>query len=353
VEALVERRPLGRSGLLVSTYALGTMTFGEVTATDDAHRILDRYLGAGGNLLDVADVYAAGESERVVGTWLASRGTRDDVVLATKARFPVGDDHDVNRRGLSRRWLTRAIDRSLERLGVDHVDLYQVHAWDPLVPVEEWLGVLDGLVRAGKIGAVGVSNLRGYQLQRAVDVARAEGFAPVVSLQPQYNLLSREIEWELVPCCTDEGIAILPWSPLGGGWLTGKYRRDRQPPSTSRVGEDPDRGVEAWDQRATAHTWAVLEVLDEVAAEHGAEPAQVALAWVTARPGVTSTIIGVRTLDQLEIDLGAVGLELDEVAVARLDDVSAPPTPAYPYALLDEIDARRRRDLARRPRASP
>lgn len=341
----MERRRLGSAGLEVSAYALGTMTFGAETPPADAFAILDRYLEAGGDLLDLADVYAAGDSERIVGDWLASRGVRDQVRLATKARFAVGDDPDPARRGLSPTWLRQAVDDSLTRLGVDHVELFQVHAWDPLVPPETWLPVLDQLVRAGKVGHLGVSNVRGYQLQRIVDLARTGGFAPIVTLQPQYNLLAREIEWELVPCSREADIGLLPWSPLGGGWLTGKYRPDAALPEASRLGEDPDRGVEAWERRATERTWRILEVLGEVARDHDATPGQIALAWVTARPGVTATILGVRTPTQLEDNLGAVELTLDPAAIARLDEVSAPATPAYPYGLLDDLDAARRADL--------
>ncbi|MTV27473.1 aldo/keto reductase [Nitriliruptoraceae bacterium ZYF776] len=340
----MERRTLGSSGTIVSAYALGTMTFGAETDEATAFAQCDRYLEAGGTLLDTADVYNAGESERIVGRWLADRGVRDDVLLATKARFPVGDDTDVNRRGLSRTWLTRAIDASLTRLGVDHVDLYQVHAWDPLTPPEEWLATLDDLVRAGKVGAVGVSNLRGYQLQRAVDVTRAEGLSPIVTLQPQWNLLARELEWELVPCCEAEGLGILPWSPLGGGWLTGKYRRDERPTGATRLGEDPQRGVEAWDKRATERTWTILDAVTEVADAHGATMSQVALAWVTAQPQVSSTILGARTTEQLDDCLGAAELTLDPAALERLDEVSAPVTPDYPYGFFDELDAGRATD---------
>jgi aryl-alcohol dehydrogenase-like predicted oxidoreductase len=341
----MQRRTLGPSGLLVSSYALGTMTFGNETGEADAHALLDRFVDAGGTLVDVADVYSAGEAERIVGRWLAAGADRDDVLLATKARFAVGSHGDPNRQGLSRTWLHRAIDDSLGRLGVDHVDLYQVHAWDPLTPVEEWLGALDDLVRLGKVRYVGVSNLRGYQLQRVVDVARTEGFAPVVSLQPQYNLLAREIEWELVPCCEDEGIGLLPWSPLGGGWLTGKYRREEQPSGATRLGEDPGRGVEAYDKRANDRTWAILDAVGEVADAHGVTMGQVALAWVTAQPSVSSTILGVRTMEQLEDNLGAVSVELTIEDLIALDEVSRPPTPDYPYGFLDDHDARRRSQL--------
>jgi aryl-alcohol dehydrogenase-like predicted oxidoreductase len=333
----MELRTLGSSGLLVSNLALGTMTFGQETAEPDAHAILDRFLEAGGTLLDLADVYAGGESERIVGRWLADRGLRDDVVLATKARFPVEGDDRPNRHGLSRAWLTRAVDGNLARLGVDHLDLYQVHAWDPLTPVEEWLGALDDLVRAGKVGYLGVSNLTGWQLQKVALVARYEGLGPIVSLQPQYNLLAREVEWELVPVCEAEGIGVLPWSPLGGGWLTGKYRREERPSGATRLGEDPARGVEAYDKRATDRTFAILDVVREVAEAHDATMSQVAIAWLDAQPTVSSTILGVRTLAQLEDNLGAAELDLSVEDLRRLDDVSAPATPDYPYALIDRM----------------
>lgn len=341
----MRRRNLGHSGLLVSEYALGTMTFGSETDERGSHAILDRFLDAGGNLIDTADVYNAGESERIIGRWLAERADRDDVVLATKARHPVGGHDDPNRQGLSRGWLHRAIDDSLDRLGVDHIDLYQVHAWDALTRVEEWLGALDELVRAGKVGYIGVSNLRGYQLQRAVDVARSQGWAPVVSLQPQYNLLSREIEWELVPCCEDEGIGLLPWSPLGGGWLTGKYRRDEAPTGATRLGEDPTRGVEAYDKRANERTWRILDAVGEVADRHGATMSQISLAWVSAQPGVSSTILGARTVEQLDDNLGASEVALTVEDLVLLDEVSVPETPGYPYGFIDDIDAERFRLL--------
>ncbi len=342
----MELRTLGPSGLLVSSYALGAMTFGNETPEDDAHAILDAFVEAGGTLLDLADVYVEGESERIVGRWLAERGLRDDLVLATKARFPVGDDAGPNDQGLSRAHLHRAIDASLTRLGVDHVDLYQVHGWDPLTPVEEWLTALDDLVRAGKVRYVGVSNLTGWQLQRAIMTARQLGLAPIVSLQPQYNLLAREIEWELVPLCELEGVGLLPWSPLGGGWLTGKYQRDARPEGASRLGEDPGRGVEAYDKRNTDRTFDILDVVAEVAEAHDATLSQVSLAWVTAQATVSSTILGVRTLAQLEDNLGAVDLDLTTDELARLSAVSAPETPDYPYGMIGRMSAARLDQLA-------
>ncbi len=337
----MELRTLGETGQLVSSLALGTMTFGQETPEAAAFDILDAYLEAGGNLLDTADVYVAGESERIVGRWLADRGVRDQVVIATKARFPVGDDAGPNDQGLSAAHLHRAIDASLTRLGVEHVDLYQIHAWDPLTPVETWLEALDDLVRAGKVRALGLSNVRGYQLQRIVDTSRSAGLSPIATLQPQYNLLAREIEWEIVPCALDEGVGLLPWSPLGGGWLTGKYRRDERPSGETRLGEDPGRGVEAYDKRANEHTFRVLDVVAEVAAAHDATMSQVALAWVTAQPGVASTILGVRTSAQLADNLGAAELDLTVTDLERLDAVSQPTPPDYPYGFLDDADARR------------
>ena len=338
----MQHRTLGTSGQLVSVYALGAMTFGAETPEADAFAILDAYLDAGGDFIDLADVYAAGESERIVGRWLAERGVRDQLVLASKARFPVGAASGPNDQGLSAGYLHRALDASLQRLGVDHLDVYIAHAADPVTPMDEWLATMDAFVQAGKVRTIGVSNLRGYQLQRAIDITRAEGLSPIVSLQPQYNLLAREVEWELTPCCEEEGVGLTPWSPLGGGWLTGKYQRDERPTGSSRLGEDPDRGVEAYDVRASREqTWAVLDTVDAVAGEHGATMSQVALAWVTAQPAVSSTILGVRTLAQLEDNLGAVAVELTADQLARLDAVSLPATPDYPYALLDKMDAAR------------
>ena len=217
---------------------------------------------------------------------------------------------------------------------MDTIDLYQAHCWDPVTPLEETLAAFAELVAAGKVRYVGVSNFAGWQLQRAALLGRRPGHAPVVTLQPQYSLLSREIEWELVPLCLEEGIGMLPWSPLGGGWLTGKYSRDERPSGATRLGEDPDRGQEAWDRRNTERTWAVVDAVQEIADAHGASMAQVALAWVTGRPGVTSTILGTRTVEQLDDNLGAAQLELEPEQVARLDEVSDPGLPPYPYGFI-------------------
>jgi aryl-alcohol dehydrogenase-like predicted oxidoreductase len=328
----VEYRTLGPSGCSVSTLALGTMTFGAESDEAASHAQLDRFVEAGGTLIDTADVYSAGASEEVIGRWLASRPAdiRAQVVLATKGRFPMGEGpNDV---GLSRRHLDRALTDSLRRLGVETVDLYQVHAWDPLTPVEETLRFLDDAVRQGKIHYVGLSNFTGWQLQKAVDVADFRGLSRPVTLQPQYNLLAREIEWEVVPACQSEGLGLLPWSPLGGGWLTGKYRRDERPAGATRLGENPDRGVEAYDRRGgMERTWAVIDEVRAVAGERGVSMAQVALAWLVDRPAVTSVILGARDVEQLADNLGAAGLHLSEDERTRLDEASDPGPADYPY----------------------
>ena len=344
----MEYRTLGSSGAVVSTYALGTMTFGAETDEAGSHVQLDRFVAAGGNLVDVADVYAGGASEEIVGRWLAARpaDVRDSVVLATKGRFATGGD--ANDLGVSRRHLQRALDASLRRLDVDHVDLYQVHAWDPLTPLDETVRALDDMVRAGKVRYVGLSNFTGWQVQKTVALARELGAEIPVTLQPQYNLLVREVEWEIVPSCLDAGLGLLPWSPLGGGWLTGKYRRDTRPSGATRLGEDPDRGVEAYDRRsAQQRTWDVVEAVQDVAESRGTSMAQGALAWLVARPAVSSVILGARTLDQLEDNLGVADLRLSAVETRRLDEVSDPAPADYPYGG-PAVEQRSRRIQGRR-----
>jgi aryl-alcohol dehydrogenase-like predicted oxidoreductase len=330
----MEYRTLGRSGCAVSTLTLGTMTFGQETDEPTAHAQLDAFVAAGGNLVDTADVYNAGTSEEIIGRWLADRPAevRDRTVIATKCRFPTGPD--VNDVGTSRRHLQRALDASLRRLGVDCVDLYQVHAFDPVTPLEETLSTLDDVVRAGKVRYVGLSNYTGWQIQKAVALAREHGWASPATLQPQYNLLVRELEWEIVPSCLDAGLGLLPWSPLGGGWLTGKYASDERPSGETRLGEDPERGVEAYDRRsAQQRTWDVVDAVRRVADDRGATMAQVALAWLVDRPGVSSVILGARTTEQLADNLGAAGLHLDAEETARLDAASDPGAADYPYGV--------------------
>jgi aryl-alcohol dehydrogenase-like predicted oxidoreductase len=339
-------RTLGNSGCAVSELCLGTMTFGAETDEAGAHAQLDRFVEGGGNLVDTADVYSAGASEQIVGRWLASRpaDVSGSVVLATKGRFPMGSD--PNAQGLSARHLTGALDDSLRRLGVDVIDLYQVHAWDPLTPLIETLRTLDGFVRAGKIRYYGLSNFTGWQLTKAVHTARAHGWTEPVTLQPQYSLIVREIEWEIVPAALDAGLGLLPWSPLGGGWLSGKYRRNQRPTGETRLGEDPDRGMEAWERRGTERTWRIIEAVERIADGRGVPMSRVALAWVTNRPAVTSTILGARTLEQLDDNLLSADLHLTEEEVAVLDDASDLAATDYPYGELGL--SQRARDLGGR-----
>lgn len=328
----MEYRLLGRTGCVVSTLALGTMTFGSETSEPDSVAQIERYLQAGGNLIDTADVYSSGVSEEIIGRWLQTKpaSLREEIVVATKGRFPRGNG--PNNRGLSRKHLSAALDASLERLQLEVIDLYQVHAYDALTPIEETLRFLDDAVRAGKIRYVGLSNFTAWQLQKAVDVAIFKDLSVPVTLQPQYNLLVRELEWEIIPACASEGLGLLPWSPLGGGWLTGKYRRDERPTGQTRLGEGKRNGVEAFDQRnPEQRTWDVLEAVEQVAKSRGVSMAQVALAWLVDRPTVSSVILGARTLSQLEDNLGAAGVHLSTQETERLDAASAPFTADYPY----------------------
>jgi aryl-alcohol dehydrogenase-like predicted oxidoreductase len=327
----VQYRTLGHSGIVVTNYALGTMTFGAEATEEASHAILDSYFEAGGNFIDTADVYSAGVSEEIIGRWLAKRpDLRDKAVVASKGRFPMGTaPNDV---GTSRRRLTRALDDSLGRLGVEQIDLYQMHAWDPITPLEETLRFLDDAVTQGKIAYYGFSNFLGWQLTKAVHVARSQGWNPPVSLQPQYSLLVRDIEFEIVPAALDAGIGLLPWSPLGGGWLSGKYKRDQSPSGATRLGENPERGMEAWKARNdNPRTWTVIDAVEDIAAAHGVSPSQVALAWLADRPAVTSVILGARTTEQLADNLAAAELQLSADDVDRLTRASQPEAGVYPY----------------------
>ena len=329
----MEYRKLGGTGTVVSAQCLGTMTFGNESTEEVSHAQLDLFVERGGNFIDTADVYSRGVSEQIIGRWLANRsGARDQLVIATKGRFPMGDG--PNDAGLTRTHLSRALDASLRRLGVETIDLYQAHAWDPLTPIEETLGFFDDAVRAGKIRYAGVSNFLGWQLQKAALLARSGGRPPIATLQPQYNLLVRDIEFELVDVCGNEDIGILPWSPLAGGWLTGKYQRDQLPTGATRLGEEPGRGMEAYAPRnAQERTWQVIDGVRKVAEGRGASMSQVALAWVADRPAVSSVILGARTVEQLDDNLGAAGLHLSEQETTLLTEASAPIVSDYPYGV--------------------
>ncbi|UQX88143.1 aldo/keto reductase [Jatrophihabitans telluris] len=326
----MEYRQLGSSGLRVSALTLGTMGFGgqgwaAAVGTIDvagARRQIDLARDAGVNLFDTADVYSGGLSEEILGKALG--GARDDVLIATKARMPMGDG--PNDAGLSRHHLIRSVEASLDRLGTDHIDLYQVHEWDGQTPLEETLSALDSLVRSGKVRYIGASNYAAWHLMKALGVSEQRGYERFVSQQIYYSLQARDAETELVPVSLDQGLGILVWSPLAGGLLSGKYRRGVEAPAGSRH-------LSEWDEPPVHDQdklYDTIEALVEIGSGHGVSAAQVALAWLLGKPAVTSLIVGARTEQQLADNLAAASLVLSADEVARLDSLSAQPL-RYPY----------------------
>lgn len=326
----MQYRFLGSTGMKVSELCLGTMTFGRESSEHDSHAILDRFVDAGGNFIDSADVYTQGASEEIIGRWLKNQ-RRDDLVVATKVRFPMGEK--PNDQGLSRKHILAGVDASLRRLQTEYIDLYQVHAWDGAAWLPETLSTLNSLVQAGKVRYIGASNFTGWQLQKAIDLSRHMGWEPFCCLQPQYNLLERAIEWEILPVCQQEGLGVIPWSPLRGGWLSGKFRRGMTaPPTGSRIEMAEEQGwSESWSAYNNEHTWTVLDALLAVAEQVGKTPAQVAISWLLYRPGVTAPIIGARSVDQLESNLSARGWSLTPEQMSQLDQASDFSLPYYPY----------------------
>jgi aryl-alcohol dehydrogenase-like predicted oxidoreductase len=333
-------RVLGRTGLKVSELCLGTMTFGEnffnIAVVDQAaaNIMVARSLNAGINFFDTADVYAFGRSEEVLGEALkAAAVPRDKVIIATKVRSAMSDvatsgTGDVNNVGLSRQHIFSAVEASLTRLHTDYIDLYQVHGFDLLTPIDETIRALDDLVRQGKVRYIGCSNWTARHLMKAVDLAEAHDWSRFVSLQAYYSLVGRDLEYELLPMCREEGLGVLPWSPLSGGFLSGKYRRDNPNPEGARRTNsqfppiDEERGFDA------------IDVLEQIAKEKQATVAQVALAWLLAQPGVTSVIIGASKESQLEDNLKAAGLRLTPEEVERLSATTAP-RPLYPNWMVE------------------
>lgn len=330
---------LGRSGLRVSRLALGTMNFGTGgfhaaygKTEDEARPIFRRYLEAGGNFIDTADFYTAGESETILGNLVAEAGVRDRVVLTTKFTNSV-DPGDPNAGGNGRKHMIRALEASLRRLRTDHVDLFLLHTWDRITPVEEVMRTFDDLTRTGKIRYAGLSDVPSWYAARAQTLAEAHSLAPLVSLQLPYSLVDRAIELEYVAMGQTLGLGITAWSPLGSGFLTGKYRRaDQGLSGTGRLSGDGATG-HAWTERE----WELLAALESVAGELGRPMAQVALNWVATRPGVASAIVGASSAEQLDANLAALDFELPAESRERLDAASAVPpgsvyrmfTPAY------------------------
>ena len=323
----MDYRLLGRSGLKVSSLAVGTATFGGdgvwgATELRDAQRQIDLCLDHGVNLVDTANVYGGSKSESIIGEALTD-GRRDRVLLATKVRFATGKG--PNDEGLSRYHIIRACEASLKRLKTDVIDLYQVHEWDGQTPLEETIEALDTLVKSGKVRYVGCSNYSAWHLMKALAAADAAHRQRFVSQQIHYTLHSREAEYELVPLGIDQGVSILVWSPLAGGWLSGKYTRHTRPESGRQVTGFKEPPIYDWDK-----LWDIVDVINEVAAAHGVSGAQVSLAWLLLRPLVASVVIGGRNIAQFEDNLKAADLKLTADEVTRLDKVSQPPL-IYPY----------------------
>ncbi len=312
------------------------MTFGLETSEEESGRILDHFIERGGNFVDTADIYTDGESESIIGRWLKDK-TRDDLVIATKVRFET--DAHANGIGLNRKHILAAVENSLRRLKTDYIDIYQVHCWDDGTPLEETLATLDHLVASGKVRYIGASNYTGWQLQKAIDLSNQLGREKFICLQALYNLLDRFLEWDIIPVCENEGLGLLCWSPLGGGWLTGKFRRGMSgPPEDSRVNQAEKEGwSESWSNYNTTETWQILDAFLEIAAEIGKPPSQVAINWLLNQAPVTCPIIGVRTFSQFEDNIQAIDWHLEKTHLDRLNQASAPKIPRYPYGFVNRF----------------
>jgi aryl-alcohol dehydrogenase-like predicted oxidoreductase len=328
----MEFRQLGRSGLKVPVLSFGTGTFGGTTEffqrwgqTDvaEAKRMVDLCLESGVNFFDTADVYSKGASEEILGQ--ALKGKRDQALISTKGTFPMGDGD--NDRGSSRYHIVRACEASLKRLGTDHIDLYFMHGFDALTPVEETLRALDDLISAGKIGYIGASNFSGWHLMKALATSEKYGLARYVAYQGYYSLVGRDYEWELMPLGADQGVGLMVWSPLGWGRLTGKIRRGETPASGRLATKGGEQGGPQVDDE---YLYSVVDVLDALAKETGKSVAQISLNWLLSRPTVANIVVGARTEAQLKQNLGAIGWSLTEEQIARLDAASRK-QPTYPY----------------------
>jgi aryl-alcohol dehydrogenase-like predicted oxidoreductase len=334
----MQYRNLGASGVKVSSLCLGAMTFGEAdeksfmhkVGSDEqtSHAVLDRALALGINFVDTADVYGQdGLSERVIGNWFAARGTRDKVVLATKFRFTMGDG--PNKSGASRYRIVKCCEESLRRLKTDRIDLYQIHMQDITVPEEETLRALDDLITAGKVLYTGCSNYAAYRLMNSLWLSKTNHWARFVTLQAQYSLLVRDIEREHVSLCRDQGLGILPWSPLANGFLSGKFEKDKPPASDARLGAKPER----YARYNLERNWKILDAVRAVASELSSTPSAVSLAWLIAKPQVTSVIFGARNIEQLEANVAGADLKLAPQHIEALDKASALDV-GYPYQFI-------------------
>jgi aryl-alcohol dehydrogenase-like predicted oxidoreductase len=324
----MEYRQLGRTGVKVSVLCLGCMMFGGKTGPEDSYAIIDRALDAGINFLDTANVYSRGRSEEVTGEALKRNGKRARVVLATKVHGTMDDD-DPNAQGNSRRHIIEQCDASLRRLQTDYIDLYQIHRPRPEVAIDETLRALDDLVRAGKVRYVGTSTFAAWQLVESLWASKELGLNRFICEQPPYNLLDRRIERELIPMAQTYGVGLIPWSPIAGGLLSGKYSRDAQPPADARYANVQDNPL--MQRRMNERIYDVLEGLEPLVKEKGCTMAQYALAWVAQQPGVTSPIIGPRTMEQLEDNLGALEVAIADEERARIDEIIPPGRMVSPF----------------------
>lgn len=328
---MMENRLLGRSGLIVSELCLGTMTFGNATNEEEAHKIIHSFLDAGGNFLDTANSYVGGVSEEIIGRALKNR--RQEVVLATKARQRVGEF--PNDAGYSRRHVLEQIDQSLRRLQTDYVDLYQLHIWDHLTPIDEVLRTLDDLISSGKVRYIGCSNFLAWQLMKALSVSDFRNYARFISIQPQYSIVNREMDREVLSLCQEEEIGFLPWAPLAGGFLSGKYTKIEEP-TFGRFSETKVVGEYSWERKFTEHNFNILKTVKEVAEDNGKTMTQVSLRWLLQKQGVTAPIFGVRSFDQLMENLGSVDWTLSAEDWQRIDEASALPS-EYPQRFIDKF----------------
>ena len=324
----MEIRALGRTGMKVSVLCLGCMNFGGRTSADDSYAIIDRALDAGINFLDTANVYSRGKSEEVTGEALKRNGKRRQIVLATKVHG-VMDDHDPNMRGNMRRNIIEQCEASLRRLQTDYIDLYQIHRPQSDIPIDETLRALDDLVRDGKVRYIGTSTFAAWQVLESLWAAKELGLNRFVCEQPPYNIMDRRIERELLPMARTYGIGTIPWSPIGGGLLSGSYTRDNQSPDGKRYSSDGLNAIQA--RRKNDDIWDVIDGLSAMAADKGITLAQLALAWVAAQPGVTSPIIGPRTMEHLEDNLGALDVTFTDEELATIDELVPPGRMVSPF----------------------
>ncbi|MGM7719344.1 aldo/keto reductase [Metabacillus sp. Hm71] len=325
----MEYKVLGKSGLLVSELCLGAMTLGKEVNESESIEMIHRFLDKGGNFIDTADVYVGGESERIVGKAIKDR--RSEVVLATKVRMRVGPH--PNDFGYSRRRIMEGVDQSLKRLNTDYIDLYQLHVWDNITPIEETIRTLDDLVSSGKVRYIGCSNFLAWQMMKALSYSDFHNLVRFISIQPQYSLLSREMDREVLPLCKEENVGVIPWAPIGGGFLTGKYKQGEKPQS-GRLSHGG--GESSWEYRATERNFAILKAVQEASHELDKTPAQVALNWLLNKEEITSPIFGASSLEQFEENMGSVGWRLTEEQWNKLDEVSKLPS-EYPTRFLEKF----------------